>query len=966
MKLGKALLESLQRRVLVAPLALLVTFGIWNLCYPGSTSSVGASSLKGDAALQLLKEQGLYDSLREAVKAAAYNVREDREKRGLWRSSNEANGLRAEFNSEGVRVEVTGSAGQLHRVGLTLRGIGYGKRALAIAPTGSITGKQNRIEITRSMAGAQVTEWYTNTVAGLEQGFTVGASPGARRQGERLRLVMKLESDLRVKPGNSGQVVELENRRGESVLRYEKLVVADSQGRKLAAEMGAGPGELWLEVDDSEAVYPVTIDPILTQGAYLKASNTDAEDMFGASVATSGDTVVVGAPDERSNATGVNGNQADNSAPRAGAAYVFVRSGGVWIQQAYLKASNTGAQDMFGSSVAVSGDTLVVGAPGEDSNATGINGNASDNSASSSGAAYVFVQAGGVWSQQAYLKASNTEANDLFGYSVSVSGGTVVVGAPAEDSNAMGVNGNASDNSASASGAGYVFTRSGVVWSQQAYLKASNTQAGDAFGWSVTVSGDTLVVGAPTEDSNATGVNGNQSDNSALESGAAYAFMRSGGAWSQQAYLKASNTQAGDKFGSSVAVFNDTTVVGAPFEASNATGVNGNQSDNSAPESGAAYVFVLSGGVWSQQAYLKASNTGSFDSFGGSVAASGDIVVVGAHIESSNATGVDGNQSDNSALESGAAYVFVRSGGVWNQQAYLKASNAGQFDRFGYSVGVAGTTVVVGAPLEDSNATGVNGNQANNLADDSGAAYVFVPNIGPSITAVPISRSPGEPPANSTIAIVSDPNQPANTLIVTVNGALSATVNGVTVSNILNVMGVVKADVVAACGASNANFTLKVTNSAGEMATDTLRVLVSDTTPPTLILKPSIQLWPPNHKYHTVTISQMVASASDLCNPGVTINDVKIQEVTSNEPDNGQGDGNTTSDIVIGANCQSVQLRSERDGGSNGRVYSITLRLTDAAGNSTRKVFKVTVSKSMGRGRFAHDITAQTVRSNCP
>jgi hypothetical protein len=330
--------------------------------------------------------------------------------------------------------------------------------------------------------------------------------------------------------------------------------------------------------------------------------------------------------------------------------------------------------------------------------------------------------------QQAYLKASNTGTDDLFGWSVAVAGDTVVVGAPNEDSSATGVNGNQSDNSALNAGAAYVFVRSGGVWSQQAYLKASNTEVGDNFGFSVAVAGDTVVVGVPNEDSSATGVNGNQSDNSVFNAGAAYVFGRSGGVWSQQAYLKASNTGTGDQFGWSVAVAGDTVVVGAVSEDSSATGINapGGQSDNSAFDAGAAYVFVRSGGVWSQQAYLKASNTDQFDYFSYAVAVAGDAVVVGAFFEDSSATGVNGNQSDNSASQAGAAYVFVRSGGVWSQQAYLKASNTGANDQFGYSVAVAGDTVVVGAPFEDSNATGVNGNQTNNSASSAGAAYVFL------------------------------------------------------------------------------------------------------------------------------------------------------------------------------------------------------------------------------------------------
>jgi hypothetical protein len=417
---------------------------------------------------------------------------------------------------------------------------------------------------------------------------------------------------------------------------------------------------------------PLTTDPIAQQ-AYLKASNTGANDWFALSVAVSGDTVVVGAPSEASNATGVNGNEADNSVRDAGAVYVFVRSGTGWTQQAYLKASNTDVGDFFGGSVAVSGNTMVVGAFREDSNATGANGNQGNNGflGGDSGAAYVFVRSGKDWSQQAYLKASNTGQHDFFGESVAVSGDTVVVGASYEASNGTGVNGNQADNSASSAGAAYVFVRSGTGWTQQAYLKASNAGATDFFGESVSVSGDTVVVGAREEASNATGVNGRQGNNRALSAGAAYVFVRSGTDWTQQAYLKASNTGVGDRFGGSVAVSGDTVVVGAPFEYSNATGVNapptggtGTQADNSAGDSGAAYVFVRSGTDWTQQAFLKASNTGANDRFGGAVAVSGDTVVVGGAGEGSNASGVNGNQANNSFSDAGAAYLFTGVGPV--------------------------------------------------------------------------------------------------------------------------------------------------------------------------------------------------------------------------------------------------------------------------------------------------------------
>jgi hypothetical protein len=255
-----------------------------------------------------------------------------------------------------------------------------------------------------------------------------------------------------------------------------------------------------LHPDDWAQIIALLPGASMRQEAYLKSSNPENEDYFGEAVAVSGDTIVAGSVYEDSNATGVNGDQANNSVYDAGAAYVFIRNLGTWSQQAYLKASNTGVSDYFGESVAISGDTVVVGARNEDSNATGVNGDESDNLASDSGAAYVFTRCEGTWSQQAYLKASNSEAGDYFAFSVKVFGDIIVVGAVNEDSNSIGVNGDESDNSASDSGAAYVFTRSGGAWSQQAYLKASNSEAGDKFGRSVPIFDGTVVVGAHGEE----------------------------------------------------------------------------------------------------------------------------------------------------------------------------------------------------------------------------------------------------------------------------------------------------------------------------------------------------------------------------------------------------------------------------------------------------------------------------------
>jgi hypothetical protein len=470
------------------------------------------------------------------------------------------------------------------------------------------------------------------------------------------------------------------------------------------------------------------------QHAYIKASNTDAADNFGCSMALHNNTLAVGACGEASAASGVNGDQADNTAVNSGGVYVFTRDGaGTWTQQAYLKASNSAASDFFGFSVALDGDTLAVGAPEEDSAATGVNGNEADNSATQAGAAYVFTRdVSGTWSQQAYLKASNAAASDRFGGAVALSGDTLAVGAHQEDSSATGINGGQGDsNMTGNSGAVYVFTRDAAnAWSQQAYVKASNTGSGDFFGYrsSVALSGDTLAVGAYGEASAATGINGDQTDDSQVNAGAVYVFARDAAdTWTQQAYIKASNAGGGDRFGHAVSLSDDTLLVGAPFEASGAIGIDGDQTQNSVGGAGAAYVFTRdAAGVWSQDAYVKASNTGVLDNFGIAVALSGDAVAIFAQNEDGSDVGINGTQTNNSSPSSGAVYVFMRDGsGIWSQQYYVKASNTDAADEFGWSLAISADTLAVGSQLEDSAATGIDGDQTDNTAADAGAVYVF-------------------------------------------------------------------------------------------------------------------------------------------------------------------------------------------------------------------------------------------------
>jgi len=268
-----------------------------------------------------------------------------------------------------------------------------GKQSL-VSGRAAIHKDVNRLEYRRK----GITEWFENGKEGLEHGFTIAERPEGEN-GE-LRIALRQRGGLAAELNAGGRDVTYKTAQGDPALRYRKLVVTDARGRRLPARMVADGQWLRILVDDRWAVYPIVVDPIAQQ-AYLKASNTGAGDDFGISVAISGDTVVVGARFEDSNATGVNGTESNNSAGSSGAAYVFVRSSGTWSQQAYLKASNTEANDQFGyaedsnATVAISGDTVVVVAPYEASNATGVTngtGGSADNSAGASGAAYVFTE----------------------------------------------------------------------------------------------------------------------------------------------------------------------------------------------------------------------------------------------------------------------------------------------------------------------------------------------------------------------------------------------------------------------------------------------------------------------------------------------------------------------------------------------------------------------------------------------
>jgi hypothetical protein len=363
--------------------------------------------------------------------------------------------MTARFDGSSTMIEPLVGGWQF---GLALRSFGFkGRTTPAATPEfGTCTTGQ---ELTYDWSEG-LSEWWINDPRGFEHGFNVWERPAYSDETDSrgpLAFSFDVLGTLAPQVNDMRTGLVLRDERGEVALRYEGLFAVDANGVMLEAWLEVAGPTLKIYVDESNAQYPIVVDPLIQQ-AYLKASNTGPDDIFGFSVAASGDTVVVGAEFEDSAATGVNGDEGSNSAFESGAAYVFVRSGSTWTQEAYLKASNAEAFEFFGFALAASGDTVVVSAPSEDSAATGVNGNEADNSASLSGAAYVFVRSSGTWRQAAYLKASNTDREDLFGRGVAVSGDTVIVTAQGEASGATGVNGDGSDNAVDGSGAAYVFS----------------------------------------------------------------------------------------------------------------------------------------------------------------------------------------------------------------------------------------------------------------------------------------------------------------------------------------------------------------------------------------------------------------------------------------------------------------------------------------------------------------------------
>lgn len=393
------------------------------------------------------------------------------------------------------------------------------------------------------------------------------------------------------------------------------------------------------------------------------------------------------------------------------------------------------------------------------------------------GAVYLFTKNGDIWTQQQRLAPFNPSNGDYFGASVSLAGETLAIGT----SETIGFNAN--------QGATYIFTRNGVTWSQQAKLLASDGEASDSFGASVALSGESVLIGAPGDTVGLTS-----------QQGSAYVFVRSGTTWSQQQKLSFTGAAANDGIGQRVALDGNTALIGAWRDD---LGFNSDQ--------GAAYVFTRTGATWNQQQKLTAANGAAGDNFGWGVALAGDRALIGAFNKTILATQFQG-----------AAYVFTRTGSTWTEQQQLTPFVPGA-GYFGYSVALGGNTAAAGAYAANTN---------------TGAVYAYRPaNTNPQINNVPtLTRSAGSGATTPIIGQVSDAEQAANSLQMTVNNAASATVNGVTVSSLfVNATGQLLANVNVLCNTSNASFTLRAVDDEGGAALAILNVNITPNLPPTLV-----------------------------------------------------------------------------------------------------------------------------------
>lgn len=406
-------------------------------------------------------------------------------------------------------------------------------------------------------------------------------------------------------------------------------------------------------------------------------------DLFGTAVAISGDYAIVGAEFEDEDEAG------KNPLLNSGSAYIFKNIAGKWTQQQKIVAKDRGVGDFFGHSVSISGNYAIVGAYSEDHNLLG------NGYSSTAGAAYIFENVAGVWTQTQKLIASDREEADQFGIVVDIEGNYAVIGAHHDDEDAKGA------DSMQNAGSAYIFKNTAGNWTQLQKIVATDRGSEDKFGSAVGISGDYVVIGAHFESEDENG------GNKLWYSGSAYIFKNMSDNWTPVKKIVASDRATSDEFGISVAISGDYLIVGAYAEDEDASG------NNSFNGAGSAYIFKNNAGNWVQLNKIVASDRSFVDRFGEAVDISGDYAIVGAYFESQDASG------GNTLTTSGSAYIFKNTAGSWKQVNKLVASDRSAEDRFGEAVAISGNYAMVGAWNEDEDANG------SVTMNDAGSVYIY-------------------------------------------------------------------------------------------------------------------------------------------------------------------------------------------------------------------------------------------------
>ncbi|MEK7950058.1 EF-hand domain-containing protein [Luteolibacter soli] len=607
--------------------------------------------------------------------------------------------------------------------GISIRPSGRGDWNLAMTSASAGEGSMISTHGTRAEYRHPdgLVEWFENRAEGIEHGFTVARPPGGAKEG--LSLTVKLAG---MTPEAAGESSDLLLRSADGVARlcYSGLKVWDAEGDALPATMQASGSDILIAVNDHGATYPVTVDPVITtyreKIEMAEPGLGDSHNQFGRALAFDGETALVGVPEDNT-----------LSGEHSGSVYVFRRNGGAWVQEAWLTPSDDGGigYKTFGAAVVLQGDTAFIGAPGFV---------AGGDTTAMRGGVHVFTHTGSTWTLRTVIAGAEGTAREDFGWSLAVSGTTLLVGAPGDTAYFP--------SNTDLHGSAFVFEKSGESWNQTAKLIAPDGADQDLFGAAVALDGDRAIVSAPDDD-----------EGGGMMEGSVHAFTKSAGNWSHVQMIRATGTGYNAAFGSAIALEGDTLLVGAPladgpgrayeggvFEFTASGGswsmkgrlspamdgvigfgrsvlLNGGQAIVGAPgwelyspsPAGSVHFFQRSGNAWSESEPLLAPNGYQGDTFGFPLVLGGQNLLVGM-----GSAGSYANYTINGAE---CVHVFSGSGGTWQPEAVLRPTDGGDQSYLGTAVAIDGDRCVIGLPYDDSGVNDYRGGSAYILSRESGS-----------------------------------------------------------------------------------------------------------------------------------------------------------------------------------------------------------------------------------------------------